>query len=80
MILLVSTIYSLKKKNITYEIKTDNIIAPVKVGDTVGKISVYENGTFKYNVALTVSNDVDKANIFKTIIRNLRDIFSMNIS
>ena len=69
-----------EKKNITYEIKTDNIIAPVKVGDTVGKISVYENGTFKYNVALTVSNDVDKANIFKTIIRNLRDIFGMNIS
>ncbi len=68
-----------EKRNINYEIKTDNINAPVKVGDNVGKISVYENGTFKYDVLLTVSKNVDKANIFSVIFRNLKDIFSINI-
>lgn len=68
-----------EKRNVTYEIKTDKILAPVKVGDTVGKISVYENNTFKYSIPLTVSNDISKANIFKVIIRNLRDVLSMNI-
>ena len=67
------------KRNITYEIKTDKMVAPIKVGDTIGKISVYENNTFKYNVELTVLENVDKANIFKTTYRNLRDIFSISI-
>jgi len=68
-----------EKRNIKYDIKTDEITAPVKIGDKVGKIDVYENGTFSYEVALTVAYDIKKANIFKIFIRNLRDIFSMNI-
>ena len=69
-----------EKRNITYEIKTNKLVAPVRVGDTIGKISIYEDGTFKYDVLLTVSNNVNKANIIKTIIRNLRDMFSINVS
>ena len=68
-----------EKRNITYEITTNKLVAPIKVGDTVGKISVYENGTFSYDVELTVDNDVKKANILKVFIRNLRDIFEVNI-
>ena len=67
------------KKNITYEIKTDSIVAPVKVGDTIGKISVYENNKFCYDVELTVVNDINKANIFKILLRNLRDVFGFNL-
>ena len=67
------------KRNITYEIKTDNVVAPIKVGDTIGKISVYENGKFSYDVELTVINDIKKANIFKVLLRNLRDVFGVNI-
>lgn len=67
------------KRNITYEIKTDNITAPVKIGDTIGKISVYENGKFSYDVELTVINDIKKANILKVLLRNLRDVFEINI-
>ena len=67
-----------EKRNITYEIETDNIVAPVKVGDTVGKISVYENGTFKYDVFLTVSSDVKKAGLLTVFIRNIKDIFGMD--
>ena len=68
-----------EKRNIKYDIKTNNITAPVKVGDKVGKIDVYENGTFSYEVPLTVAYDIKKANILKIFIRNIRDILSVNI-
>ena len=55
------------------------MVAPVKNGDKVGKISVYENGTFIYDVELTVNNNVDKANILKVFLRNLKDIMTFNI-
>lgn len=68
-----------EKKKITYEIETNNMVAPVKKGDKVGKISVYENGTFIYDVELTVNNNVDKANILIVFLRNLKDIVTFNI-
>ena len=67
------------KRNVTYDIQTNEVSAPVKVGDEVGKINVYEDGIFMYSVPLTVMNDVDKANIFTVFIRNLKDIISINI-
>ena len=67
------------KRNVTYDIVTNQVNAPVKVGDEVGKINVYENGNFKYSVPLTVSSDVDKANIVTVFFRNLKDILTFNI-
>ena len=67
------------KKNITYEINTNNINAPVKKGDVVGKIDVYEEGRYLYSRDITVMNDIEKANIFKVFIRNLRDIVSVKV-
>lgn len=67
------------KKDIKYEIKTNDLVAPVKVGDTVGKISVYENGKFIYDVELTVAYDIKKAHIIKIFLRNIRDIFGINL-
>ena len=68
------------EKNVTYDIVTnDEINAPVKVGDEVGKLNVYENGNFKYSVSLTVMNDIEKANIFTVFIRNLKDVISINL-
>ena len=37
------------KRDVTYDIITNNISAPVKYGDVVGKINIYENGNFKYS-------------------------------
>ena len=68
-----------EKRDVKYEIETNEMVAPVKIGDTVGKISVFENGNFKYDVDITVAYDVKKANILKILIRNLRDILSINI-
>ena len=67
------------KKNITYEINTNNINAPVKKGDVVGKIDVYEEGRYLYSRDITVMNDIEKANIFKVFVRNLRDIVGVKI-
>ena len=67
------------KRNITYEVNTYNVSAPVKVGDIVGKILVYEDGKYLFSEDITVVNDIDKANIFKIFIRNLRDIFTLSI-
>ena len=68
-----------EKRNIKYNMQTDEITAPIKVGDKVGKIEVYENGTFMYEVPITVAYDIKKANLFKIFKRNIRDIFSVNI-
>ena len=67
------------KRNVTYDIVNNDVTAPVKKGDVVGKISVYEDGNYKYSVDLTVINDVDKANIFMVFVRNLKDILSVNL-
>ncbi len=67
------------KREIDYEIETDNVTAPVKKGDVIGKINVYENGKYLMGASVTVSMDIDKANILKIFIRNLRDIFSVNV-
>lgn len=68
-----------EKRNITYEIDTVNVNAPVKVGDIIGKISVYEDGKYKFSTDITVTTDIDKASIFKIFLRNLRDVFTANV-
>lgn len=67
------------KRDVTYDVVTDEVTAPVKKGDVVGKINVYENGNFQYSVDVTVIKDVDKANIFMVFIRNLKDVLSINL-
>lgn len=67
------------KRNITYELSLDDINAPVKIGDTVGKIMVYEDGKYLMSKNITVMENVDKANIFKVIFRNIRDIFGIRV-
>lgn len=67
------------KRNIVYEIDTKNVNAPVKVGDIIGKIKVYEDGKYIYEEDITVMEDIDKANIFKIFIRNLKDILGVKL-
>lgn len=66
------------KRNINYEVVTDKITAPVKVGDVIGKILVYENEKLLSSVDVTVVKNVSKANILKIFLRNLKDVFSIN--
>jgi len=68
-----------EERNVTYDIETEEVTAPVKVGDEIGKINVYEDGNFMYSVPLTVMKNVEKANIFTVFIRNLKDIITINL-
>ena len=67
------------KRNITYKIDTDEVVAPVKKGDVVGKIDIYEDGKYLYSENVTVIDDVNKASILKIFGRNLRDIFGLSM-
>lgn len=67
------------KRNVSYEVKLDNIKAPVKVGDVVGKINIIEDGKVIMEVNATVRNNVDKANIFIVYYRGLMDMLKGTI-
>jgi D-alanyl-D-alanine carboxypeptidase (penicillin-binding protein 5/6) len=62
------------KRNTTYKINLDDVKAPVKVGDSVGKIDVYEDDNIIMTVDVTVKEDVEKANIVLVYLRNIKDI------
>lgn len=62
------------KRNVTYEVEFDDIKAPIKKGDVVGKINVIENNKTIMTIDATVDKNIDKANIAKVYLRNLLDI------
>ena len=68
-----------KSKDVKYDIETDKVKAPIKIGDTIGKIKMYVDGKLDSEIDVTVSYDVKKANILKIFLRNIRDIFCENI-
>lgn len=61
-------------RNITYKTNISTIIAPVKKGDTIGTIDIIENNKVISNIDATVTENIDKANIFTIFIRNLQEI------
>lgn len=62
------------KRNVTYEVKIDDIKAPVKKGDVVGKINVIENNKTIMTVDCTVDKNIDRASIVRVYFRNLLDV------
>ena len=67
------------KKNATYKVKMDSVKAPVKVGDVVGTIYVYEEDDVIRKVPVTVKECVDKIGIIGLFFRNLGDIIAGDI-
>lgn len=63
------------ERKVTYELELNTIKAPVKKGDIVGKIKVYEDNKVINEINATVKYDVEKANIFKIYYRNLKNLF-----
>ncbi len=63
-----------ESRNITYKTNISTIIAPVKKGDTIGTIDIIENNKVISTIDATVTEDIDKANIFTIFIRNLQEI------
>lgn len=63
------------ERKVTYELELNTIKAPVKKGNIVGKIKVFEDNKVINEINATVKYDVDKANIFKIYYRNLKNLF-----
>lgn len=68
-----------KKRNVTYDISLDNLVAPLKYGDIVGTITIKDNNKILKTVNLTVKKDIKKANIFLLYWRNIKDIIGGSI-
>lgn len=75
----------LKKKsektgNATYEVKLNNLNAPIKKGDVVGKLNIKENGKHIRTIDLTINKDIKKANIGELYLRYIKDILTSEIT
>ncbi len=60
-----------KRNNIKYKVKMFNKELPIKKGDTVGKIEIYENNKLINKKDLTVKKDIKKASIFRLYLNNI---------
>lgn len=68
-----------KRGEIKFELDLNNLKAPIKKGDVVGKIKVIENGNIISEADVTVDKNIDKAGYFTMFIRNLKEIISANV-
>lgn len=68
-----------EKKNASYEVQIDSLKAPLKVGDKVGTLIIKEDDKTIRKVDITVSENVEKANIIELFLRHLEDIITGNI-
>ncbi len=75
------TILLKKTENInpTYEVKVNDIKAPIKKGDVIGKLIVKNDSKVLQEVDLTVKEDIKKANLLELYWKYMKDIFSGNI-
>ena len=63
------------KRSMTYKLKLTNETLPLKKGDVVGKIEIYEKNKKMYDINATVNENVEKANIIELFLRNIEDVF-----
>lgn len=64
------------KRKVSYKLNVTNDELPIKKGDTIGNISIYENNKELYKINVTVEKNVDKANILELLLRNIEDVFT----
>lgn len=62
------------KRNVKYDLELNRIKAPVKKGDIVGTIKVYEEGNIINEIPATVKYDIDKASILTIYYRNFKNL------
>lgn len=71
---------TVKRGNISYNLKLNNVKAPLKNGDVIGNLEILEDGKVIDKVDVTVKNDVKKANFLELYWRYLQDIVNGEIS
>lgn len=65
-----------KDRKMTYKLDVTNEKIPIKKGEIVGKLTIYENKKQLYNIDVTVNKNVEKANIIELFLRNIEDTFT----
>ena len=69
-----------EKKEYHYKIETNKVIAPVKKGDKVGKLTIIDNNNqVVKTISLTVPKNIKKQNIISLYFTNLKQIITGNI-
>ena len=67
------------KINPTYKVKVNDLNVPIKKGDIIGKLIVYNDDEILDTIDLTVDKDIKKANVLELYLKYLKDILSGNI-
>lgn len=63
------------KPNVSFNIKVNSLVAPLKKGDVVGEAEVVdENGNVVDTLSVTVKGDVSKANWWELFLKNLKHL------
>lgn len=58
--------------NYSYNVKAENLIAPKKKGEVVGKVEVVENDQIIDTLDLTVKEDIKEANFLELLLKNIK--------
>lgn len=66
------------ERNISYDVKLDRLVAPIQKGEKVGTIDIMENGKVISTIDATIGENIEKANIFTILLRNLKNVFKGN--
>ncbi len=66
--------------NATYEVKLNDLKAPIEKGDVIGKLTIKEDGKNIRTIDLTTKEDIQKANLGQLYLRYLKDIFTGDIT
>lgn len=61
-------------RKVSYKLNITNEELPIKKGDVVGNISIYENSKELYKIKVTVNENIKKANILELLLRNIEDV------
>ena len=65
------------KKEYSYNIKLDKVVAPVKNGNKIGTVEIIDNeGLVVKEVDLTIKEDVRKINVMEIFIKNVKTFIS----
>lgn len=63
------------KPNVSFNVKVDSLVAPLKKGDVVGEAEVVdENGNVVDTLSVTVKDDVSRANWWELFLKNLKHL------
>ena len=64
-------------KEYSYNVKVNELVAPIKKGDVVGSIEVMDGDNIILEGDITVDKDVKKANIFELYLKNLKKMITV---